>query len=127
MCRELKDTEVHFKALLSEDPNRLELNVIKSQSHPLFELALDHRVLVDGVPVPRIEALLALKYFSAVSGRGEGDKHQDISDFIKAFKDNQPRIDRALLVDLASKAHKNARKEFEVFLAAVEAGRPIHL
>jgi hypothetical protein len=126
LCGQLEDTEVHIKAVLSLDPNRLELDVIKSQSHPLFEAALDHKVLVEGVPVPRIEALLALKYLSAVSPwRKEADKHMDVSDFIHAFNDNKARLDRSLLVDLASRAHRNARGEFKAFLAAVEAGRPL--
>jgi hypothetical protein len=125
---DLKDTEVHFKGTLSDDPNRLEVDVIKSQSHELFGIALDERVVVDGVPVPRVEVLLALKFLSAVSPwRSEADKHMDISDFIRAFKENRSRIDRILLIDLASRAHKNARKEFEEFLDAVEKDRPVTL
>jgi len=128
ICQSLEDTEVHLKAILSPDPNRLELDVIKSQSHQLFGLALDHKVSKEGVWVPRLEALLALKYLSAVSPRRKiGDKHQDTADFIKAFKDNQSRIDRALLVDFASRAHRKAREEFEKFLDAVENDRPITL
>lgn len=41
-CEEIEDTEVHFRALLSRDPNRLELDVIESGSHRLFDSALDH-------------------------------------------------------------------------------------
>jgi len=128
LCKGLEDTEVHFKALLSDDPNRLELDVIKSQSHRLLEAALNERVLVEEVPVPRIEVLLALKYLSAASPwRKVEDQHMDASDFIRAFKANRARIDRSLLVDFASQAHKNARSEFERFLDAVENDRPITL
>lgn len=126
MCEVMKDTEVHFKALLSPDPMRLELDVIKSQSHELFEAALENQVVREGVRVPRVEALLALKYLSAVSPwRARSDKLQDITDFMRAYRDNQSRIDRQLLIDLASRAHKGARKEFEHFLDAIEKNKPI--
>lgn len=128
LCKDLKETEVHFKALLSEDPNRLELDVIKSQSHALFEVALDDLERINDVAVPRIEALLALKYLSAVSPwRSREDRGQDIVDFIRAFKHNRPRIDRSRLIDLASRAHRNAPKEFPEFLHSVENDQPITL
>jgi hypothetical protein len=44
---------------------------------------------------------------------------------MKVFKENRPRIDRAVLIDLASRAHVNAPKEFPQFLDAVENDRPI--
>jgi hypothetical protein len=126
ICGAVEDSEVHFRGILEPDPARLEVDVIKSQSHVLFEEVLDRRVEIDGVPAAKLEVLLALKYLSAVSPwRRVGDKHQDVSDFIKAFQDNRVRIDRALLVELASKAHRGARKEFEKFLDAVENGKPI--
>jgi Nucleotidyl transferase AbiEii toxin, Type IV TA system len=125
-AQEVRDTEVHFHAVLSPDPNRLELDVIKSQSHRLFEAALDHATVIEGVRVPKLEALLALKYRSTVSPwRQVADKHQDVADFIHAFKDNQGRIDRALLVELASRAHERGPVEFPAFLEAVEKDRPL--
>lgn len=123
---EFLDTEVHMRATLSNDPNRLEIDMIKSQSHELFERALDHKTTVGGIPVPRVEALLALKFLSAVSPwRQPADKHQDVTDFIRAFKDNKDRLDRNLLIQLASLAHKNAKKEFPLFLDRVEHDRPL--
>jgi hypothetical protein len=125
-CVAVKDTEVHLKGTLSPPPLELTVDVIKSQSHPLFEEALDRQVRVEGVRAPRLEALLALKFLSAVSPwRSREDKGQDVIDFIKAFKDNQAAIDRALLVSLASRAHENAGEEFPVFLDAVENDKPI--
>jgi hypothetical protein len=125
-CGDVTDSEVHFRGLLWPAPSRLEVDVIKSTSHPLFDEALDRKVPVEGVPAPCIEALLALKYLSAVSPwRSKPDKLQDISDFIRAFFDNRPRIDRSLLSDLASRAYKNAGAEFEKFLEDVEDDRPI--
>jgi hypothetical protein len=127
-CKDVEDTEVHFKAVLSEEPNRLEVDVIKSQSHELVDLALDNQNLIQGVPVPRIEALLALKYLAAVSPwRERADQYLDLSDFIHAFKDNQQRIDRQFLIDLASRAHANGPDEFPRFLTAVENDEPITL
>jgi hypothetical protein len=126
ICREVQDTEVHFKAILSPEPMRLDLDVIKSQNHQLFEPALKHQVDRGGVRVPRVEALLALEYLSAVSPwRSPPDRRMDVADFGRVFQHNRARLDRALLVDLASRAHQGARKEFESFLDAIEHDRPI--
>ena len=126
MCVAVEDTEVHLKGTLSPPPLELTVDVIESQSHPLFEEALDRQVRIEGVRAPKLEALLALKFLSAVSpGRLREDKLQDVADFIKAFKDNRPAIDRPLLVSLGSRAHANAAEEFAGFLDAVENDRPI--
>jgi hypothetical protein len=125
-CLEIKDTEVNLKGTLSPSPLELTVDVIKSQSHPLFEEALDRQVLVEGVRAPRIEALLALKFLSAVSPwRSPQDKHQDVADFINVFKDNRSSIDRPLLLSLGSRAHASAAEEFARFLDAVENDKPI--
>lgn len=82
-CQSVQDTEVHLKASLSPPPLELTVDVIRSQSHPLFEEALDRQLRVEGVRVPRLEALLALKFLSAVSPRRpRADKLQDVADFI---------------------------------------------
>jgi len=127
-CEDLKETEVHFKGVLSREPYRLEVDVIKSGAHELFGIALDRRIMVGTVAVPQIEALLALKYLSVVSPwRKREDKFQDASDFTRAYKENCATIDRALLVDLASRAHEQAGEQFEKFLQAVERDEPITL
>jgi hypothetical protein len=125
-CGEVEESEVHFRGKLSPAPALLEVDLINSDSHPLFEMALDRKIPIDGVPVPGIEALLALKYLSAVSPwRKEDDKHQDVTDFIRGFRDNRARIDRVILMDLASRAPRDAGADFEKFLHAVENGLPI--
>jgi hypothetical protein len=71
--------------VLSPAPLRLTIDVIKSQTHPLFGEALDRQVQVGGVRVPRLEALLALKFLSAVSPwRSRGDKHQVFRSALRA-------------------------------------------
>jgi hypothetical protein len=126
LCADVKDTEVHFKAVLSKEPMRLDIDVIKSTSHELFEAALDHQVSKEGVRVPRVEALLALKYLSCISPRRAlEDKRFDVADFGRAYKQNRKLVDRKLLIDLAARADKNVREEFESFLEAVENDRPI--
>jgi hypothetical protein len=125
-CVAVKDTEVVLRALISPEPNRLSLDAIKSQSHELFDLALKHQVSKGGVRVVRVEALLALKYLSAVSpNRSPEDKRMDASDFGRVYKQNRKRIDHPLLLDLASRAHRGARKEFEAFLDAIAHDRPL--
>jgi hypothetical protein len=127
-CVAVEDTEVHLKGTLSPPPAELTVDVIRSQSHPLFEEALDRQVQVEGFRAPRLEALLALKYLSAVSPwRAREDRGQDAVDFIKAFKDNRSRVDRDLLVSLGSRAHEKAGEEFPRFLDAVENDKPITL
>src|ERR1041385_2091799 len=43
-CVELEETEVRFMGTLSPQPNRLFIDVIKSGSHALLEVALDGKV-----------------------------------------------------------------------------------
>ena len=125
-CVEVKDSEVHLTGLLSPPPLRLNVDLIKSQSHGLFEEALDRKLDMEGVKAPPVEILLALKYLSASSpSRRRDDKMQDLVDFLRAYRDNRSRIDRALLIDLASRAYRNARKDFEKFLDDVDHDRPI--
>ncbi len=67
-------------------------------------------------------------YLAAISpGRQQPDKHQDIADFIRGYKENVDRIDHGLLIDLASRAHSKAHEEFPEFLDAVENDRPVML
>ena len=128
VCVDLKETEVHWHGVLSKPPMLLELDVIKSTSHELFETALDRKVLMGGVQVVPVECLLALKYLAAVSAlRSREDKGRDILDFMVTFRDNKKRLNRRLLIDLASRAHQNAREEFLAFLDAVENKKPITL
>ena len=123
---EVTEDEVRLLGTLSPAPNLLTIDVIKSQVHPLFDEALDRQVRMGPVRTPRLEALLALKFLSAVSPwRPRKDKLQDVSDFMRAFEENAKTIDRQLLVELASLAHENARQEFAAFLDAVETGKPI--
>lgn len=126
ICVDVKDSEVHFRGTLVPPPVELTIDVIKSQSHPLFDEALDRQVRIEGIRAPQLEALLALKFLSAVSPRrAREDKLQDVADFVRAFKDNRPSIDRSLLVSLGSRAHADAAEEFTRFLDAVENDKPI--
>ena len=125
-CGAVEESEVHFKAELSPAPERLGVDMIKSTSHALFEEALDRKVQIEGVPAPALEALLALKFLSIVSPwRRVPDKLQDASDLTRAFLDNRPRVDRALFLELAARAYRNARAEAEKLLDAIEHGKPI--
>ncbi len=128
ICVDLTETQVHWSGLISRPPMLLELDVIKSTSHVLFEATLDLKTIVDGVKAAPVECVLALKYLSSVSPwRPKGKKHIDIGDFIITFKDNAEQLNRDRLIHLASRAHANAGKEFLVFLDAVENDKPITL
>ncbi len=128
ICLELTETQVHWSGLISRPPMLLELDVIKSTSHVLFEATLDLKTIVDGVKAAPVECVLSLKYFSSVSPwRPREKKYQDVADFIATFRDNRENLKRDLLVNLASRAHANAKQEFLVFLDAVEHDKPITL
>jgi nucleotidyltransferase AbiEii toxin of type IV toxin-antitoxin system len=125
-CGAVEESEVHFKAELSPAPERLGVDLIKSTSHALFEEALDRKVQIEGIPAASLEALLALKFLSIVSPwRSIPDKFQDSSDLTRAFLENRPRVDRALFIELASLASKNARAVAVKLLDAIENGKPI--
>ncbi len=128
VCTNLKETQVNFHGILSRYPMRLDVDVIKSTAHELFEAALDHKVLVDGLKAVPVEGVLALKYLASVSPwRPRPKKFQDVADFITTFKDNEASLDRSLLISLASRAHAGARDEFLSFFDAVEHDRPFTL
>jgi len=126
VCTDVRETEVHFHGVLSPDPSRLETDVIKSQSHELFGIALDRKTRIEAVSIVPVEVLLALKYLAAVSvWRAVEDKRMDVADFTRTFKANRSRIDRTLLIELASRAHATGKVDFPVFLDAVENDKPI--
>lgn len=114
--------------VLSTPRSPLEIDLIRSGQHALFETALKERRKVKGVRIPKIEALLALKYLSAISPyRSLDDKHQDIADFVRTWKFHRDRVDRPHLIDLGGLAHDRGQAELARFIDDIEHDRPIIL
>ena len=122
----MRDDEDRLLGTLSPPPVLLTVDVIQSDAHPLLEEALERQDRAGIVRLPRLEVLLALKFLSSrAAWRARGNRCQDVADFMRAFKENAGTIDRALLMDLASRAYENAGEEFAVFLDAVENDKPM--
>lgn len=107
----------------------LDVDLIRSNTHSLFQEALRH-TRQDGewrVPVP--EVLMALKFLSAVSPwRGAAKRTYDIGDLRALYQavggDN---LDRELLMRLAATVYPGAETEFEAILGRIERGEPLSI
>ncbi|MBI3097532.1 MAG: hypothetical protein HYY93_04700 [Planctomycetes bacterium] len=103
-----------------------QIDLIKSTQHPIFREALKGRHQLDGWPIPSTEAMVALKFWSAISGwRATSKKLQDASDMVAIYQAHKGKIDRELLVRLAALAYPGAEREFTSLLGKIDRGDPI--
>src|SRR6185503_11383011 len=65
----------------------IDIDLIRSTEHPLFEVALQRRRTVGHWRVPRTEVLIVLKFMAAVSMRRSRDKRAfDVGDIIGMYR-----------------------------------------
>ena len=116
--------ETHVTLQAARSP--LIIDLIRSDQHPLFQEALRRPRKRNGVRIPTVEALLALKYLSAISPyRALADKRQDILDFARILETNRGRVDVPRVIELGALAHDRARADLARLIDDVEHGRPI--
>ncbi len=105
----------------------LDVDLILSTTHPLFQEALRRvRPVADWkVPVP--EVLIVLKFLAAVSPWRERTKRmQDIVDLtILVTTLGRDALDEALLKELAAQVYPGGDDELEALLGRIERGEPI--
>lgn len=124
--RRVRTVDHGTHVILTTPRSPLEIDLIRAGQHALFETALKERRKVKGVRIPKIEAILALKYLSAISPfRSLDDKHQDIADFVRAWRANRDRVHKAHLIDLGALAHDRGRQEIARLIDDIEHDRPI--
>lgn len=102
------------------------IDLIKSTQHPIFREALKGRHRLEGWIIPSVEAMIVLKFWSAISGwRAPEKKLQDASDMVAIYQAHKGKANRELLVRLASLAYPGAEREFKALLGKIDRGEPI--
>lgn len=105
----------------------LDVDLIRSDTHPLFDEALRRTRSLEGWTVPVPEVLIALKFLSATSTwRGATKKAYDVAD-LRAMVEavGLESLDRELMTRLAARVYPGAESEFEELLGKIERGEPI--
>jgi hypothetical protein len=107
------------------------IDVIRPVSSKVFKASLKHGVTFKAdktlMPVPRVEALLALKFTSMISiTRPVLDRQQDAVDFGRVIQATES-IDLALLHSLAQLAFEGGGDKALKMVARVRAGKAIQI
>jgi hypothetical protein len=106
----------------------IDVDLIRSTSHPLFQVALDQLRTIREWRVPRTEVLVVLKFLAAVSPRRDSDKRmQDVTDIARIYKRARTQLDRTLMVELAALVYPGAETEFGELLDKLERGDRISI
>lgn len=107
----------------------LDIDLIRSSTHPLFKEALDHVRDVDHWKIPVPEVLIVLKFLSAVSPwRGSAKRTYDVGDLRALVQAVGPQsLDRDLMHRLAARVYPGAESEFEDLFGRLERGEPISI
>jgi hypothetical protein len=104
----------------------IDVDLIRSTNHALFQRALTELRTVGDWRVPRTEVLIALKFLAAVSPwRDRNKRRADIADLGGMFQAAAAELDRALMTELASLVYPGAEREFGELIGKLERGEPI--
>ncbi|HET7499860.1 MAG TPA: hypothetical protein VFK02_02625 [Kofleriaceae bacterium] len=106
----------------------IDVDLIRSSQHLLFQRALDLVRTVGVWKVPRTEVLMVLKFLAAVSpARDRRKRRQDVTDLSYLHEVAADQLDRALMTELASHVYPGAEREFSELLDKIERGDPISI
>jgi hypothetical protein len=104
----------------------IDVDLIRSTEHPLFEAALEKRRTVGSWRVPRTEVLIVLKFMAALSLRRDRDKRMhDIGDIIRVYRISKSKLDRALMIKLSRLVYPGAEVEFRELIGKIDRDEPI--
>jgi len=104
----------------------LEVDLIRSTNHALFQRALDEVRTVGEWRVPRTEVLIALKFLAAVSPwRNANKRRLDIADLGGMVQVVGAQLDRDLMIELSGLAYPGAEREFAELLGKLERGEAV--
>lgn len=105
----------------------IDVDLIRSDNHALFREALERTSIVGDWRIPPPEAIIALKFLSAVSPWRNRDKRaQDIVDLRTVYHAvGSEALDRAVMVELAGLVYPGAERELEDILERIDRGEPI--
>jgi hypothetical protein len=105
----------------------IDVDLIRSTNHPLFEEALRKVRIVGDWKVPRTEVLIALKFMAAISPRRDPDRRgQDIVDLRKVYRAvGAENLDREEVIRLGGLAYPGAERELRALLDKIDRGDPL--
>jgi hypothetical protein len=104
----------------------IDIDLIRSTDHPLFEVALERRRTVGDWRVPRTEVLIVLKFMAAVSPRRNRDKRrQDVADIGFVYHATHGKLDRAMMIELSRLVYPGAEAEFRDLIGKIDRDEPI--
>lgn len=103
----------------------IDVDLIRSNNHPLFQMALRQVRTVGDWKVPRTEVLIVLKFLAAVSPtRNQGKRMHDVGDIVQVYRQDE-HLDRAAMVELSRLVYPGAEREFRELLDKIDRGEPI--
>jgi hypothetical protein len=104
----------------------IDVDLIRSTNHRLFQLALDDTQQIGAWQVPRTEVLVVLKFLAAVSPWRNRDKRiHDVGDLSLVYQSGGAALDRARMEQLSALVYPGAEAEFRALLAKIDRGDPI--
>lgn len=104
----------------------IDVDLIRSNNHPLFQAALEQPRTVDAWNVPRTEVLIVLKFLAAVSPwRDQNKRRLDVSDLGRIYQAAGGELDRAQMIELSKLVYPGAEREFSELLDKIDRGEPL--
>lgn len=105
----------------------IDVDLIRSTGHPLYQEALRSAQIVGEWKVPRVEVLIALKFLAAISPyRSRGKKIRDISDIGELFEHlGSENIDCEAAARLGELAYPGGERELRSLLDKIKNDEPI--
>lgn len=104
----------------------IDIDLIRSTNHPLFEAALEQSRTVGEWKVPRTEVIVVLSFWAVVSPERDRIKRmQDMADLIRVYQTAFDEIDRARMIELSKLVYPGAERELGELLDKIDRGEPI--
>lgn len=106
----------------------IDVDLIRSTNHPLFQVALEQLRTIGDWKVPRTEVLVVLKFLAAVSPFRSRDKRiHDVGDITLIYLTAGATLDRAMMIELARLVYPGAEDEFRGLLDKIDRRDPISI
>ncbi len=104
----------------------IDVDLIRSNNHPLFQVALERQRVIGAWNVPRTEVLVILKFLAAVSPwRDRVKRRQDVTDISYLYEVVGSELDRDLMLELSRMVYPGAERAFGELLGKIERGESI--
>jgi hypothetical protein len=106
----------------------LEVDLIRSNNHPLFRAALDDALEEQGIRIPPPELLIALKFLAATSPwRRPADRGLDTADLMNVYDALGSKLDRGVALAYAAKIYPGADRELANVFDRIDRGERIQI